>query len=239
VPFWPLSDFGCYGALRENKCLLSLFFIIVFIILTIEIVAGSLILLNASEAAVFVEQSLNIYRYNCMYHNSTLGKYCGSEKSHLDEPSVEQTDWIDNLIKHDWKSGTIPAEFIKFGTPMVRLMWDQTHRLFKCCGINGVDDWTGTNGNITRFFGQVPATCCDPIGRYNVTDENLQYLEFCNENRTDDLFTTGCGDRMGVYSTIMLWVSIAAACVQILALVVSCLLCRNIGDIIDDSRAFI
>lgn len=36
-------------------------------------------------------------------------------------------------------------------------------------------------------------------GRYNVTD-NDQQLEFCDGDRTDAMFNTGCGDRVAVYS---------------------------------------
>ena len=106
---------------------------IVFVILTIEVVAGTLILMNASEAAVFVEKSMvkirnvfevffsififqNIYRYPCTeeQQNSTLGQFCGGnvnddlEVTTDEELRLEQnSDWIDRLIKHDWKESII------------------------------------------------------------------------------------------------------------------------------------
>jgi len=49
------------------------------------------------------------------------------------------------------------------------------------------------------FLTLFPATCCEQTGRYNLTDNAFQSLEFCDENQADDLYNVGCGDRIGVY----------------------------------------
>ena len=67
-------------------------------------------------------------------NNSMLTQYCGQENEViLENPDPKQSDWIDRLIEFDWSSGKIPEDFIKFGTPIVRMMWDQTHTLVRNC----------------------------------------------------------------------------------------------------------
>ena len=53
-----IGFFGCYGALRENKCFLGLFFVIVGLILLLEIVAGSLVIVNAERVSQLLSSSL-------------------------------------------------------------------------------------------------------------------------------------------------------------------------------------
>ena len=68
----------------------------------------------------------------------------------------------------------------------------------KCCGIDGRSDWLFTNANQTRFFGEIPQTCCLPEDRKNVTIDG-HMMQFCNADDTESIFP-GCGEQFTTYS---------------------------------------
>ena len=124
-----------------------------------------------------------------------------------------------SLIQHDWKSGNVPPQIMQFGAPIVSGLWDQTHSFVshrpeikpevslyfgliwfqtKCCGIDGPSDWLFTNANQTRFFGEIPQTCCLPEDRKNVTIDG-QLMQFCDANDLESIFP-GCGEQFTTYS---------------------------------------
>ena len=68
----------------------------------------------------------------------------------------------------------------------------------KCCGIDGPSDWLKTNANQTRFFGEIPQTCCLPEDRKNVTIDG-HLMQFCDANDLESIFP-GCGEQFTTYS---------------------------------------
>ncbi|XP_055520000.1 tetraspanin-1-like [Leucoraja erinacea] len=112
---------GCCGALKENKCMLMIFFLLILVIFLAQLVAGVVILAFSSLADIFMAY-------------------------------VET--WLMNFVKNDYGR-----------TDAVTETFDAVMKQFKCCGIHGYADFTGSHFFINEK--RYPDECC-PVNVLNL-----------------------------------------------------------------------
>ncbi|XP_006628658.1 leukocyte surface antigen CD53 [Lepisosteus oculatus] len=104
-----VSFLGFLGALKENRCLLISFFILLFLLMLVELAMAILLLVFEKDIDSFFKDDL---------------------KKSLETYKKDINSSKNITAKHDW---------------------DTIQSLFKCCGVEGRQDWTEV---------RVPQSCC-------------------------------------------------------------------------------
>ncbi|KAH0951576.1 hypothetical protein HN011_005844 [Eciton burchellii] len=107
-------------------------------------------------------------------------------------------------------------ESIKNYTDTDRQAWDNVQRKLQCCGVDGPNDWTPSNG----FTGTFPSSCCiqdmqvicQPVDRLVYKDGCFSKLEM----------------RVQKSATVLIGVGIGIAFVEIAGIVLACCLAAAI-----------
>uniref|UniRef100_A0A0P4W6U4 Tetraspanin n=1 Tax=Scylla olivacea TaxID=85551 RepID=A0A0P4W6U4_SCYOL len=139
------------------------------------------------------------------------------------------TDAVTSTIKTDY--GTVEIKTNAFNTIQENL---------KCCGSQGPDDWAGSNFNnaeeghkeigvaASRGYYKVPFSCCVVPG----CDNKLNMNETPNP---DIIYVEGCSEKIlnvvQPYSNEILYCLLAILLIQVLAMILSMVLCCTVRRI--------
>lgn len=139
------------------------------------------------------------------------------------------TEAVTSTIKTDY--GTIEIKTKAFDTIQQKL---------KCCGSNGPDDWVGSNfdsglnshkeiGVGSKGLFKVPLSCC-------VTENNCDNeLEISQPYNADIIYVEGCSEKIlnvvQPYSNEILYCLLAILLIQVLAMILSMVLCCTVRRI--------
>uniref|UniRef100_A0ACB8F558 Uncharacterized protein n=1 Tax=Sphaerodactylus townsendi TaxID=933632 RepID=A0ACB8F558_9SAUR len=162
-----LGFLGCFGAIKENRSTLLLFFVLVFLVFSVEIVAAALILVNRKQTSLMGRIKQNKYGCSSSYANiAALTQNLFSEGLSLN--SIKAEFFLSDLQRNYQGDNASDVFSTSWNTIMIA---------FSCCGISGPDDF----GNCSHFQEQQPdelwpRACCTrerPLHVAHLLDWNL------------------------------------------------------------------
>uniref|UniRef100_A0A8D0CUU8 Tetraspanin n=1 Tax=Sander lucioperca TaxID=283035 RepID=A0A8D0CUU8_SANLU len=132
---------GVLGGMKENRCMLITFFVLVFILMLVELAMACVFLVYSTEIDTYFEKdlmrSLEIYRQSSPESNTTI-------KDDFD--AVQDLVNDVRLCDSSFYSFTSPSPAEAHVHSIKVVFFVQ----FRCCGVHGVADWKGN----------VPVSCC-------------------------------------------------------------------------------
>ncbi|KGL77013.1 CD82 antigen, partial [Tinamus guttatus] len=113
--------------------------------------------------------------------------------------------------------------------------WDYVQRQIACCGLEGAEDWKNNAILINKSLAEYPCSC------YNSSEDNVAYSGFCTEglpSNTTVTFADWPVHQQGCINGIQMWlkdnlgiilgVCTGVAVVELLGMILSIALCKNI-----------
>ncbi|CAH1776153.1 unnamed protein product [Owenia fusiformis] len=220
-----IAFLGCFGAMKEIRCFLLIYTIIIFLIFGAQVTCGVLAYLFRDQVKLEATTFLN---------NTIIQKYKG-----LDLQAVESGNYSKVVESIDPYSAG----------------WDFSHIFFDCCGLYNHTDFSdyatvwnssytftvsGYNINIET---KVPVSCCKLKDKSNFPD-NLGTDGFVNitgclsEPTETNTHMTGCYsavlDYVSQYSVYFIAAAATVAALEIIGMIAACCLWREIGKENDD-----
>jgi hypothetical protein len=111
----------------------------------------------------------------------------------------------------------------KEGNEGVAEVWDILQSEYKCCGIEGKDDWTG-KGTPEFASGQTPDSCCDLA----------EVEEGCGKEAAKQKYEQGClvkfVDDIKGNVPIVAGVGVGIALIQIIGVITACVIGKKVKD---------
>lgn len=197
--------FGCCGAVRESRCLLVTFFVLLFLLMCIELGIAVIALIYKEHFVSGLQNRLTDQLIQNYGHKNSNEKYISFSNS---------------------------VDFAQYK--------------FKCCGINGDEDYLASkwrnDSQATTEKRQVPLSCCiqQEPGEVEEAWQNPKVKDdlACQDT---DLKTNekarnkkGCLDDIEMWftreATILITVALSVAALQVLGMIFSMCLCRNLHD---------
>ncbi|ELK05894.1 Leukocyte surface antigen CD53 [Pteropus alecto] len=112
---------GCMGSIKENKCLLMSFFVLLLIILLAEVTLAILLFVY--------EQKFFVLLLIILLAEVTLAILLFVYEQKLNKSAAEGL--TDSIQRYHSDNNT-------------KVAWDSIQKHLQCCGVNGTSDWTGS-----------------------------------------------------------------------------------------------
>lgn len=204
---------GCFGAIKEVKCLLIVYSIVVFLILAAQIAAAVLGFLYKATVIAYMRQFLNTTIAE-KYEGLTIKNGALSESL---EPYTAA--WDIAQITLECCGNYDSTDFYNYATK-----WNKTYSY--------------SGASITNA--KVPIACCKTTDKTALISDMANFAKYFTNTtqcliNADPLYTNteNCYDKIvyyiDTYTLIVIGVAIGVACVELLAIICACCLMRSVG----------
>lgn len=143
-----------------------------------------------------------------------------------DKVNSELTSKLTNVLQNKYVANNTIAEPIDFA-----------QIYFKCCGVNGPNDWDNSTYSKNTTGRTVPESCCRrkaSAESKDPTDLTPSDFQTCANPADAATYDTGCYkaamEWFDKHATILIGVGIGIACLELFGFIFAICLCRNTGD---------